>query len=96
MVQVFTILFFVGLGIVLVNFLYKMQRGEALSWSVIRVCGYVLTAVSSVFFAMVNPNWFHSLEGYTCAVAFAWTVPFAEEWLLFWIWELYKRYCVSI
>ncbi len=93
MVQVFTILFFTGLGFVLLNFLYQlfMQKIAMRSWSVVRILGYVLTVVSSVFFAFMNPDWFHSFEGYACAVGVSWTMPFIEEWLLLLGWDMLRR-----
>ena len=98
MVQVFTILFFVGLGFVLLNFLYQlfMQKMVMRSWSVVRIIGYVLAVVSSVFLAFMNPDWFHSFEGYACAVAVSWTIPFIEEWLLLWGCSRFKRPRISI
>ncbi len=98
MVQVFTILFFTGLGFVLLNFLYQlfMQKISMRSWSVVRILGYIFTVVSSVFFAFMNPDWFHSFEGYTCAVAVSWTMPFIEEWLLLLGWDMLKRPRMSV
>ena len=98
MVQVFTILFFTGLGFVLLNFLYQLirQKFSMRSWSVVRILGHVLTVVSSLFFAFMNPDWFHSFEGYACAVAVSWTMPFIEEWLLLYGWSILNRSRISI
>ncbi len=96
MVQVFTVLFFVGFICVLLNFLYQLQKISTLYWSIVRILGYFFSAVSSIFFAMINPHWFVSTDGYTCAVALSWVVPFIEEGLLFFIWNLFKRHSVLL
>lgn len=86
----------IGLVFVLINFLYKVQKKDVASWSVVRVTGYVLTAVSCMFFAFINADWFTSFEGYVCAVAVSWTVPIIEEWLLLSIWKFVRHYYVSV
>lgn len=98
MVQVLQFCFFTGLGLVLLNFLYQLirQKNFIRSWSVVRILGYVLTVVSSVFFAFMNPDWFHSFEGYASAVAVSWTMPFIEEWLLLLVWDMLKRSRISV
>ena len=40
MVQVFTVLFFVGFICVLLNFLYQLQKISTLYWSIVRILGY--------------------------------------------------------
>ena len=92
MEQVFMIMFFVGLGLVLLDFLLHWQKILTSSWSCVRILGYVLVAVSSTFLALIHPNWFCSFEGYACAVAFSWVIPILEEKLLSGIWAMFKQY----
>lgn len=96
MVQVFKILFFVGLIMVLLNFLQQKQKFSIKSWSFLRGLGYIFMGLASVFFTVINPDWFHSFDGYACAVAISWLTPFFEERLLLILWSLFKNYSVSL
>lgn len=92
MVQVFTILFFAGLFLLSFNFFLGLQNITISSRFLVRVIGYLFMAVSSVFFALINSQWFMSSEGYTCAVAVSWMMPILFEKLLQGIWFMYKYY----
>lgn len=94
MVQVFALLFIIGLILLMVNFIWLSKSKTMLIWSWWRVVGYALVAVPSVFFTLISSAWFDSFNGYVCAVLVAFLTPAIEEFILLWVWSLCKSYKV--